>query len=94
MHPNLVGVRVSAEIILLLFSRELFSYAIEKFTQEEVLPSAAATVRRLRLDCPKERFGELSCFTPQVWMDEPFRHQAMAGTAQTVGHVGFELRTQ
>ena len=30
MHPNLVGALVAAVIILLLLSRELFSYAIEK----------------------------------------------------------------
>jgi hypothetical protein len=30
MHPNLVGALVAVGIILLLFSRELFSYAIEK----------------------------------------------------------------
>ena len=50
------------------------------------------TVRRVRLDCCKERFGELPCLMRQVWMDEPFRHQAMAGAEQTIGHrvVGFE----
>ena len=41
MHPNLVGVLVSAGIILLLFSRELFSYAIEKFISREVLPKCS-----------------------------------------------------
>jgi hypothetical protein len=30
MHPNLVGILVSAGIILSLFSRELFSYAMER----------------------------------------------------------------
>jgi hypothetical protein len=30
MHPNLVGILVSAGILLSLFSRELFSFAMER----------------------------------------------------------------
>jgi hypothetical protein len=41
MHSNLVGVLVTAEIILLLFSRELFSYAIEKFISRRGSPKCS-----------------------------------------------------
>jgi hypothetical protein len=37
---NFVGLLVSAGIILLLFSRELFGYAVRKLTQKIVLLSA------------------------------------------------------
>jgi hypothetical protein len=38
MHPNLVGVLVSAGIILLLFSRELFGYAVERINSKNGPP--------------------------------------------------------
>ena len=83
MHPNLVGVLVSAEIILLLSSWNSSATRGENYLKKRSSQVQRRTVRRVRLDCCKERFGELSCFMRQVWMDEPFRHQAMAGAEQT-----------
>ena len=47
MHPNLVGVLVSVGIILLLFSGELFTYAVEKIISRRGPPK-----------CSGERCGE------------------------------------
>jgi hypothetical protein len=47
MHPNLVGLLVSVGIILLLFSGELFVYAVEKIISRRDSPK-----------CSGERCGE------------------------------------
>lgn len=95
MYPNLVGVLVSAEIILLLSSRELFSYP-RSLSQEEVLPSAVANGAATSAGLSRGKIQRAVRFIRQVWMDQPFRRRVMAGAAQTVGHelVGFELWTQ
>jgi hypothetical protein len=38
MHPNLVGLLVSVGIILLLFSKELFAYAMEQIVSRRDSP--------------------------------------------------------